>query len=371
MFVQVVWIGVGVTRYGRPGRVTLADVAAEAGVSTATASNAFNQPDRTSDELRRRVLEVAERLGYSPDPMARGLRRGRAGAIGVLLAERPTYAFSDPAGVALLDGLAEALGSDDTGFLVLSGDGRGGGPTPGAVAGAVVDAFVSYALPDDDPCIDALMRRRVPLIIVEGPTLATGWSVGIDDETASRRLIEHLLAHRHRDVGVVAMECRPDGREGLMSRARRAHVTYGSTRRRLDGCVAELRAAGIETGALPVYECAHNHPSAGRSAAVALLAARPRPTALICQSDQLALGALAAADQLGLAVPADLSIVGFDDIEAASHTSPPLTTVRQPLRYKGIITGQLVAEALAGEPERQVVLPAELVVRESTGPPPA
>ncbi len=359
----------GPTRHIRPRRATLADVAAEAGVSRATASNAFNQPDRTSDELRHRVLEAAERLGYSADPMARGLRRGRAGAIGVLVAERPTYAFSDPAGVALLDGLAEVLGSDETGFLVLSGDGQGGGPTPGTVAGAVVDAFVTYALPDDDPCIDAMVRRGVPLISVEGPTLPTGWSVGIDDERGSGLLTRHLLALGHRDIGIIGMECRPDGWQGLASPSRRAHVTYGSTRRRLDGCLAELGAAGIDPENVPVYECAHNHPSAGQAAARTLLAARPCPTALICQSDQLALGALAAAEQLGRAVPAELSIAGFDDIEAASRTRPPLTTVHQQLRDKGITAGLLVAEALAGEAERRVVLPVDLVLRGSTAPP--
>jgi DNA-binding LacI/PurR family transcriptional regulator len=360
---------VGPTHHGRPRRATLADVAVEAGVSRATASNAFNKPDRTSDDLRRRVLDAAERLGYSPDPMARGLRRGRSGAIGVVVAERPTYAFSDPAGVALLDGLAEVLGSDETGFLVLSGDGHGGGPTAGAVAGAVVDAFVTYSLSDDDPCIDAMARRGLPLISVEGPTLPDGWSVGIEDERGSRLLTQHVLDLGHRDVGIITMECRPDGRDGPASPGRRAHVTYGPTRRRLDGCAAELAAAGIDPGSVPVYECAHNHPSAGHAAARTLLTAPPCPTALICQSDQLALGALAAAEQLGRAVPAELSVVGFDDIEAASRARPPLTTVRQPLRDKGTTAGRLVAEALAGETPRRVVLPVELVIRSSTAPP--
>lgn len=100
-----------------------------------------------------------------------------------------------------------------------------------------------------------------------------------------------------------------------------------------------------------------------------LLAREPRPTALICQSDQLALGALEAAAKLGLAVPGDISITGFDDIDAASNTRPGLTTVRQPLRGKGITAGELAAEALAGKPERRVFLPVEIVLRGSTAPP--
>jgi DNA-binding LacI/PurR family transcriptional regulator len=355
-------------------RPTLAAIAERLGVSRATVSNAFNRPERLSTDLRARILATADELGYSgPDPVARSLRRGRAGAVAVLVAERPTYAFSDPAGVALLDGLAEALGSRESGLLILSGDGSGGGPSAQAVAGAAVDAFVLYCLADDDPCLDTLARRRLPVVCVEGPPFPGASTVALDDETASAHLTEHLLELGHRTFGVVTMECRPDGGHGPLTRARAAAITYGPTRRRLEGCLRALGAAGIEAHAVPLYECGHNDPALGAEAARALLVGvdgGPRPTAIVCQSDILALGAIAACTELGLAVPGDVSVVGFDDIPAAAVADPPLTTARQPLREKGIAAGRLVAAGLDGRRARRITLPVEVVPRGSTGPAP-
>jgi DNA-binding LacI/PurR family transcriptional regulator len=352
-------------------RPTLAAIAERLGVSRATVSNAFNRPERLSADLRARILATADELGYSgPDPVARSLRRGRAGAVAVLVAERPTYAFSDPAGVALLDGLAEVLGSRESGLLILSGDGSGGGPSAQAVAGAAVDAFVLYCLADDDPCLDTLSRRRLPVVCVEGPSFPGASTVTLDDEAASAHLIEHLLELGHRTFAVVTMECRPDGGHGPLSHDRSAAITYGPTRRRLDGCLRALAAAGLDPAGVPRFESAHNDPILGAEAARWLLAGgdgRPRPTALVCQSDILALGALAACADLGLDVPGDVSIVGFDDIAAAALADPPLTTARQPLREKGMAAGRLVAAGLDGRRPRRITLPVDVVVRGSTG----
>jgi DNA-binding LacI/PurR family transcriptional regulator len=349
----------------------MASIAERVGVSRATVSNAFNRPEHLSAALRQRILAAADELGYSgPDPVARSLRSGLAGAIGVLVAERPTYAFSDPAGVALLDGLAEVLGSRDTGLLVLSGDGSGGGPSPRAVAGAAADAFVLYGLADDDPCLDTLARRRRPVVCVEGPRFPGASHVAIDDAKATAHLTEHLLGLGHRRFAVLSLEVRPDGQGGPLSPERAATVSYGSTGRRLQGFFGALAAAGLDPDDAPMHECAHNDPAVGETAAAEVLTRGPaQPTALVCQSDQLAIGALRACARLGLAVPADVSVVGFDDIAAAAITDPPLTTVRQPLREKGASAGRLVTERLDGARPRRVTLALELVERASTGPP--
>jgi DNA-binding LacI/PurR family transcriptional regulator len=355
-------------------RPTLAAIAERLGVSLATVSNAFNRPERLSAELRARILATADQLGYSgPDPVARSLRRGRAGAVAVLVAERPTYAFSDPAGVALLDGLAEVLGSRESGLLILSGDGSGGGPSPQAVAGAAVDAFVLYCLADDDPCLDTLARRRLPVVCIEGPPFPRASTVALDDDAASALLTEHLLGLGHREFAIVTMECRPDGGHGPLTLDRSRAITYGPTRRRLDGCLRALAAAGIDPDGVPRFESAHNDAALGREAAHMLLTSggRGRPTALVCQSDILALGALAACAELGLDVPGDVSIVGFDDIAAAALADPPLTTARQPLREKGMAAGRLVAAGLDGRRARRITLPVDLVLRGSTGPAPS
>lgn len=354
---------------GEPARrPTLADIAAAAGVSRATASNAFNRPERLSPGKRTQILAIAESLGYAgPDPAAAGLRRGRTGAVGVVIPERLTYAFSDPASVLILDGLAEVLSGVKSSLLLLAGDGSGGGPPAETVASAAVDAFVCYCIARDDPALDMLRRRRLPMVFIDESPLRGTFAVDLDEETGSRALAEHLVALGHRRIGVITLECRSDGLGGPLSPERRAAISYSVTKRRLDAVLDALADAGIRSTDVPVYESPHNISAEGATAADWLLESDPALTAVICQSDVLAVGALEAARARGLDVPGDVSIAGFDDIDAASRTTPPLTTVSQPLRERGRLAGALLLAALDGKRPRRVRLPSELVVRDSTG----
>jgi DNA-binding LacI/PurR family transcriptional regulator len=351
-------------------RPTLVDIAAAAGVSRATASNAFNRPGRLSAATREAILAIAESLGYAgPDPAAAGLRRGRTGAVGVVIPERLTYAFSDPASLLILDGLAEVLSSVNSSLLLLAGNGTGGGPPPETVMSAAVDAFVCYCIARDDPALDVLRRRRLPMVFIDESPLRGTFAVDLDEETGSRQLTDHLVGLGHRRFGVVTLECRSDGRGGPLSAERRATITYSVTKRRLEAVLDALGSAGIRADDVPVYEAPHNISSEGGAAASWLLDHDVPPTAIIVQSDVLAIGALDEARRRGLDVPGDVSIAGFDDIDAASRTFPPLTTVRQPLRERGRLAGELLLAALEGKRSRRVRLPSELIVRTSTGPP--
>jgi DNA-binding LacI/PurR family transcriptional regulator len=346
----------------------LADLAAVAGVSRATASNAFNRPDRLSAELRDRLFILAEEIGYAgPDPRAAGLRRGRVGAIGVILADRLTYAFSDPAALQILDGIAEAVSTADIALLLLAGDGSGGGPAPSRVTAAAVDGFVSYCLGRDDPALAALERRRLPAVVVDQSPGQAIAAVDIDEEGGVRALAEHLLALGHRRFGVVTLSCGDTPRSGPIDANRRAAINFPVVRRRLDAALGAFAVAGVDPATVLLYEPEHNVPAEGERATSWLLGRTPRPTALICQSDQLAIGALTAVTRAGLVVPDDVSVAGFDDIDAAVDTNPPLTTVRQPLRERGRLAGDLVLELLDGGRPRNVRLPTELVVRGTTG----
>jgi DNA-binding LacI/PurR family transcriptional regulator len=350
-------------------RPTLADLAAAAGVSRATASNAFNRPERLSAALRDRLLALADEIGYAgPDPRAAALRRGRVGAIGVVLADRLTYAFSDPAALLILDGIAEAVATADAALLLLAGDGSGGGPDPARVTAAAVDGFVSYCLGRDDPALTALTRRRLPVVFVDEAPDRSVSAVDLDEEGGTRAVTQHLLELGHRRFGIVTLGCCIDPRSGPVDAARQAAISFRVVRRRLDAALAALAEAGIDASNVLLYEPEHNVPSEGERAARWLLGRSPRPTALLCQSDQLAIGALTAASRLGLDVPGDVSISGFDDIDAAADTSPPLTTVRQPLRERGRRAGELALARLDGGRPRRVRMPTELVVRGSTGP---
>lgn len=343
------------------------DVAAELGVSPATVSNAYNRPDQLSSALRERVFEAARRLGYSgPDAMARGLRRGRAGAGGILYEDRLSYAFSDPAAVLFLQGVSVATEKVGLGLLLLSGA-PGEERVSEAVSGAVVDGFVIYSMSEGDPLVEAALGRRLPTVTVDQPRLEGVPFVGIDDERAAGSAAEHLLALGHRRFGVVTFCIVPGATGGFADLDRQAAATYPVTRARLRGYAGAIEDAGLSWADVPVHEHFENVPKEGRKAAEALLSQEPRPTAILAISDQLALGVMEAARERGLCVPEDLSVVGFDDVPEAARANPPLTTVRQPHVEKGLLAGRLLIAQLRGETiESSELLPTRLIVRGST-----
>src|SRR3954469_3709598 len=198
-------------RVGDRGRVTLQTLADALGVSRTTASNAFNRPDQLNPALRERVLALAVELGYAgPDPAGRALRSGRTGAIGVLLTERLSYAFGDPAAVATLRGLAEEAERVGVSLALLPAPLTGGDPTE-AVARAIVDAFFLYALPEDHPTVAAALERRIPVVVGDTPHIPGVPLVSIDDRSGARAAAEHVLALGHRRLAVVTLRVVHDG----------------------------------------------------------------------------------------------------------------------------------------------------------------
>lgn len=353
------------------GKPTLATVAEAAGVSAATVSYAFNRPDKLSEATRTRILAIADRLGYGgPDPTAAGLRRGRVGVVGAIVPDSLSYAFSDPAVVVMLDGLAEALDPAGVSILLLSGGGARRDPDPLAIRSAVVDGFVLSGGVENPGLRAALARRRLPVVALGGGTGKGRLHVDLSEEDGAAALAEHLVDLGHRRIGIVSLRSRDDAVSGPMDGTRRTSIVYGPTRRRLAGTLRVLAAHGLDPDGVPVYEVDHNAPEEGATAARWLLARHPAPTAIVCQSDQLAIGALDAAVAAGRRVPHDVSIAGFDDIGLAARTTPPLTTVRQPLRERGRVAGALLLAAIEGRRVRGTTLPTELVVRSSTAPPP-
>lgn len=357
----------------RQERVTLQQVAAELGVSAKTVSNAYSRPDQLSAALRERVLAVADRLGYpGPDPLAAGLRRGRVGALGVAYANSLSYAFEDPVSVALLAGITSVAEESGTGLLLASGSAMPG--RAGAVATAVIDGLIVASLSDDDPALHAALARRLPLVVLDQPDADRlvdrngqhpPW-IGVDDRAAAAGAARHVLDLGHRRLAVVSFALgRPPVRALVDEPAQRSTI-YAVTRRRLAGYRDAAVRAGLDWSTVPVATGTDSTVAEGAAAAATLLERSPPPTALLCLSDRLAEGALRTAERLGLQVPRDVSVVGFDDAEPAARLG--LTTVRQPHRRKGELAATALLDLLAGrtpEPVRQ--LPTELVVRKSTG----
>jgi DNA-binding LacI/PurR family transcriptional regulator len=350
--------------------VTLQTIADALGVSRTTVSNAYNKPDQLNPELRRKVLETAAELGYAgPDPAARRLRSGRPDAIGLLFCHSLSQAFTDPAAMLFLQGLIGQTEPAGLPLLLLAGPQPTGRDVITAVREAVVDSFVVYSLPEEHPQVQAALERRVPLVVVDEPRLPDFSFVGVDDRGGARQAAEHLIELGHRRIGILSMRVVDDDYEGgRLDAERLAAASYPVTRERLTGYREAFEAAGIAWEEIHVEERPGNSPAAGADAARRLLSDDPRPTAILANTDLLAFGALAAAGELGIHVPGELSVVGFDDVPAASYSAPPLTTVRQPLLQKGIEAARLVLER--PESPREIMLPVELVVRASSGPAP-
>jgi DNA-binding LacI/PurR family transcriptional regulator len=346
-------------------RVTLLDVARAAGVSRSTVSYAYNDPERVSTAVRERVLDAAAELGYAgPDPAAASLRRGRAGALGVLFTETLSYAFDDPAAVLFLRGIASVGERADVGLTLLPVPPDTGGAMR-AVRGSVVDGVIVYSLPEAHPAVQAVVARRLPIVRVDMPAPEGQIAVRIDDRGGAREVAAHVLGMGHRSIGILADRLNADDVYGPADAERRRNATFPVARWRLGGYADALREAGLDPADAPVLECAGNTVEAGRRGADDLLAAEPSLTALLCMTDQLARGAVQAAIARGLQVPADLSVTGFDDLTEAAGAVPPLTTVRQDHIAKGARAARALLDPAGDEGE---LLGVQLVVRGSTGP---
>jgi DNA-binding LacI/PurR family transcriptional regulator len=358
------------------GNVTLTTVARAVGVSPTTVSNAYNRPHKLTPALRERILEAARELGYAgPNPAARSLRRGRAGSIGLLFGEALAYVFQDPVAVAFLRGLAEGTAKRNTVLQLiaaLDADEQEGAAS--LLANAIIDGLVVWTLPDRHPLLRLARERNIPLVIHGSPRLDGVPFVGIDDRAAAQAAAEHLLQLGHRSLAVISQPFGPSRRARHRDPARIGRPGYRVTRERLAGYQAAANAAAPQAAAPAIYEVAVNSRDEGRRAALALLRATPRPTAVLAMSDELAVGALAAARELGLRVPHDLSVVGWDDLSSARASDPALTTVSQSLHDQGRTCARLLLSATRGELAADDLVhlaPWRLITRASTGPPPS
>jgi DNA-binding LacI/PurR family transcriptional regulator len=338
-------------------RPTLREVAQEAGVSIGTASNAFNKPGSLSTALLERVHAAADKLGYAgPDPSARRLRTGRAGAIGLIFTADLPFAFTDQATIEFMRGVAEGVEEAAAGLLIVPG--TFGAPDPAKVVReAAVDGFLVYSTPTGDPRTEAALARRLPTVTVDQPRDAPTTFIGIDDRAAAAAAARHVIELGHERIGILAF---------AITAFDRGEYPYDVSIERRAGYAEALGDAYRED---EVFVAMPNPVDAVRQARE-LLERPERPTAILAMSDTLAAGVLQAARDLGLDVPRDLSVVGFDDSPLARQTDPPLTTIAQPQQRKGADAARLLINAIEDEepldPARRILLPYELKVRGST-----
>jgi LacI family transcriptional regulator len=333
----------------RSGRVTIAEVAARAGVSATTVSHVFSGKRLVSAATRERVMAVVQELGYRPNNVARNLRTRRSRMVAVIVPD-----ITNPYYGVLTRGLADAVEGADYGTYVCN--------TDGAVArerrfvedvlDRGVDGVVMGSVTVPPEVITRLADIGTPFVCmgrgVVHPMVDTIWT---DDVAGAHEATEHLLAG---GTGPVAMIDGP-----------------GDTGGRAEGYRDALAAAGA-----PFRDALYVHGNwtrtGGRDAMRRLLALDERPAAVFCANDLMAIGAMDAAREAGLRIPEDLRLAGFDDIDAATLVSPALTTVRNPSYETGRTAGELLLHRIDGghrDGARSVVLPGTLVVRGSSALP--
>jgi len=335
----------------KPGspRKRLEDVAKSAGVSKSIASRVLNADPGllVRPETRARVVEAAERLNYRPHAAARGLKRAETGALGFLVPP-----LTNPVYLRIIRGaFRRALERDFVVLLVEDVDPvQAEEISSRLVQTGRIDGLVVASAQPGHPLVDTLRRRRIPHVFVNRGVPRSRRNVVIDEARASTAALDHLVDLGHDRIGHVA------GPQEL-----------DTARRRTAGFVKSAGARGL---AVEVEEADFGE-AGGAEAARRLLERAPHLTALYTSTLSQAVGVYHAAWELGLEVPRDLSLVGYDDMPLAEYLRPPLTTVRTPLGELGAAAVDALVDQLLGGDPRNVVVDAgpEVVVRASTGRP--
>ncbi len=354
----------------RSGTATIRDVARESGVSIGTVSNVFNNStDAIRPETRDRVLEAARQLRYRPNGVARGLVQRRTQTLGILFHAGSAMAVSDPYTSAILHGILQGCVPKGYSTLLYPKSFLNGQYNLNQLADGRADGILVVAPGQDDTAAGALTALGVPVVVVSARQEAKDriLSVDVDNKQGAYIATQHLLSLGHRRIAHLTGD----------PRQRSAHEREAGFRE-------AMAAEGVPVDETMVISCGYHGGEACEPTNRLLKLAKP-PTAIFCANDNLAIGVLLAARTAEVAVPAQLSIIGFDDAPATALVTPPLTTIRHPLPEIGRRAAELLIEKLehrAGDQDTlseengiaaaiPVILEPKLVVRGSTAPPAA
>ncbi|MFH8373955.1 LacI family DNA-binding transcriptional regulator [Streptomyces cyaneofuscatus] len=335
------------------GRPTLEEVAARAGVGRGTASRVINGSPRVSEATREAVEAAVAELGYVPNRAARALAGNRTDAIALVVPEPETRFFAEPYFSAIVRGVGAALADTDMQLLLtLAGNDRERRRLAQYLTAHRVDGVLLVAVHADDPLPELLEQLGMPCVI-SGARHANEPLASVDSDNfdGARAAVEHLITRGRRSVATIT------GRLEV----------YGA-QRRLDGYRAALAAAGLPPDERLIAPADFTE-EGGARAMRELLARRPHLDAVFAASDVMAAGARQVLREADRRIPEDVALIGFDDSVVARHMHPALTSVRQPIEEMGRRMAQLLLEEIAGrvgEEPPTVVLPTELVVRDSS-----
>lgn len=324
---------------------TLLDVAREAGVSPSTVSRILNGTAKVSDEKRQAVMAAIARTGFAPNQMAQGLKKGRSHTIGIVVQDISSPFFDET-----LRGVDDGL--KDTGYasVIVSGhwDAQEEAARIRLLLARKVDGIILLSGRMADEAVLQFARQRP--IVSTGRALKTGHALGfkLDNEYGAWLAMRHLLELGHRRIAFV---CGPEDNVDAAER--------------LQGYRRALEEAGIKADPRLIVQ-GNFHENSGLLAASHLLDSQQQFTAVFAANDLSAYGVRLCLYRKGIRVPDDVSLVGFDDLPGSAYTTPPLTTIRQPLYDMGRIATHSLLRLINGEPAQAAIPPLELVVRETT-----
>ncbi|MDI6601731.1 MAG: LacI family DNA-binding transcriptional regulator [Thermoanaerobacteraceae bacterium] len=332
-------------------KITIKDVAKAAGVSITTVSRALNEYPDVSDETREKVFRVASELNYSPNSIARGLVTSRTNTIGLIISEMIKPGVYHPYVLEQLSGVKASLRKAGYDIILFTVDPGMQEVTPFEKLrdDRKVDGMIAFGLRMSDPYIDEIRHCSIPTVLIDIPIVTdyVGY-ISSDNVEASFEAIEYLLNLGHRNVGFI-----------------NGHKDAAVSFERLDGYKRALIDSGIGyRDGYVIYDDFTQE--GGYNCFKQLLQENPEITAVFVASDLMAIGAMKAAIDMGLRVPEDVSIIGFDDIELATMVQPQLTTVRQEKFKLGYMAGEHLLHILKGGKPDHVVVPHKLIIRGST-----
>lgn len=329
---------------------TMRDVAEKAGVSLTTVSHVINRTRFVSDDVTERVHNAMEELNYRPNELARSLRRGQTNTLGLILPDSANPYFAEI-------GHAIEATSSSLGYNVILCNTHGAEDKEqhyiNVLRNKQVDGILFVATGDKTNSISETLGENFPILLVDRELVGVRTDVIIvDNHQGGLLATRHLLELGHQRIACIS------GPSRLRPSAER-----------ISGYTQALEEAGLAFDS-ELFRMGDFHPSSGYQATLDLLALDDPPTAVFTCNDLMAIGVIRATSELGRRVPDDLALVGFDDIELASYTIPPLTTISQPIDRMGDLAArtliQRIEEDAVQAPTRQL-LPVELVVRGSCG----
>ena len=342
-------------------KLTLKDVAERLSVSTATISNAFNRPDQLSAELRDKILSECEAMGYfGPNAAARSLRTGRTGIVGIVLSDRLSYSVSDPVASQFLKGMAEVFDAHEYNMLLLSSN-----PleqdAQSRMQASMVDGFIVYGHKPQQCANAPWLLPNKNIITVDG-FIAGCTSVNVENYKGARDITAHALRHSPEKIAILGLALIDSNRVCRIQKDELFDEAASISIQRLHGYFDALNENGYGVSPENIWNIPENTHKAAYQAAREALMTLNRPQLLLCMSDRIAIAAVQVALQMGLRVPEDLQVVGFDGIPESANLHPSITTVHQQSETKGKIAAELF---LGLREAKDVVLETEIVIRES------